>query len=53
MEAGHAAQNVYLQCGSLNLGMVAVGAFEDEKVKTVLNITEEPLYILPVGRLRK
>jgi SagB-type dehydrogenase family enzyme len=50
LEAGHAAQNVYLQAISLNLGTVAIGAFLDERVKEILNILEEPLYIMPVGR---
>ncbi|MFP3896020.1 MAG: SagB/ThcOx family dehydrogenase [Anaerolineales bacterium] len=53
MEAGHAAQNVYLQCASLELGAVVVGAFEDKGVQDVLELPEErvPLYIMPVGRL--
>ena len=52
MEAGHAAQNVYLQAVSLNLGVTVIGAFEDEKVKKVLNLmdNEHPLYIMPVGK---
>lgn len=51
MEAGHAAQNVYLQAQSLGLGTVAVGAFNDEHVKTVLELREKetPLYLMPVG----
>lgn len=55
MEAGHAAQNVYLQAVSLNLGTVVIGAFEDEAVQKVLNMQEEehPLYIMPVGRMTK
>jgi SagB-type dehydrogenase family enzyme len=53
MEAGHAAQNVYLQCVSLDLGTVVVGAFQDEGVQDVLELPEKrvPLYIMPVGRL--
>lgn len=53
MEAGHAAQNVYLQCVPLELGTVVVGAFGDEGVQDVLELPEErvPLYIMPVGRL--
>ena len=53
MEAGHAAQNVYLQAVSLNLGTVAVGAFGDKEVKKILNMPgkEQPLYILPIGRM--
>ena len=27
IEVGHITQNIYLQCGSLSLGAVAVGAF--------------------------
>ena len=52
MEAGHAAQNVYLQVVALNLGTVSIGAFYDNQVKEVLNLPEdrEPLYIMPVGR---
>ena len=49
LEVGHAAQNVYLQCGGLGLGTVVIGAFEDDKVKTILNIKEEPIYIIPIG----
>jgi len=54
MEAGHAAQNVYLQAVALNLGTVVVGAFHDNQVKEILNLAEdeEPLYIIPVGRIR-
>ena len=52
LEAGHAAQNVYLQAVSLRLGTVAVGAFSDDHVKQVLGLPtqEEPLYLMPVGR---
>jgi len=53
MEVGHAAENVYLQAVSLKLGTVVVGAFEDEKVKKILNMaeSEQPLYIMPIGKL--
>ncbi len=50
MEAGHVGQNVSLQAIALGLGTVMVGAFDDEEVKEVLGIREEPLYIIPVGR---
>ncbi len=54
MEAGHAAQNVYLQSEALGLGTVSIGAFQDEEVKAVLNndIEEQPLYLMPVGNPR-
>ncbi|MEN2984635.1 MAG: SagB/ThcOx family dehydrogenase [Dictyoglomaceae bacterium] len=53
MEAGHCSQNIYLQCVSLNLGTVAIGAFYDEEVKRVLNLqkNESPLYLMPIGKI--
>jgi SagB-type dehydrogenase family enzyme len=53
MDLGHSAENVYLQCGSLGLGTCAIGAFYDDDLKLVVGMTkpEEPLYIMPVGRL--
>jgi SagB-type dehydrogenase family enzyme len=52
IEAGHAAQNVYLQSVSLHLGTVVVGAFDDRQVKKTIPLAsqEEPLIIMPVGR---
>ncbi len=51
MEAGHAAQNVYLQAQALKLATVAIGAFSDEEVRRLLLLPagEEPLYLMPVG----
>ncbi|MBM2815387.1 MAG: Nitroreductase [Ignavibacteria bacterium] len=52
IEVGHAAQNIFLQAVSLNLGAMVIGAFDDEEVKKIMNIPEreQPLYILPVGK---
>ncbi len=52
MEAGHVGQNIYLQCESLGLGTVAVGAFDDEEMRSVLHLSSEetPLYIFPLGK---
>jgi SagB-type dehydrogenase family enzyme len=50
MEAGHAAQNVYLQAVALGLGSVVVGAFDDADVQRVLGIAESPLYLMPFGK---
>jgi SagB-type dehydrogenase family enzyme len=54
METGHAAQNVHLQAEALGLGSVAVGAFDDAAVSTVLSLPRnlEPLYMVAVGYYR-
>lgn len=55
MEAGHAAQNIYLQATALNLGTVVAGAFRDDAVKRAMGLPaeEEPLYLMPVGHPEK
>lgn len=50
MEVGSVGENIYLQTESLGLGTVFIGAFDDEEVKRVLGIEEEPLGIMPIGR---
>jgi len=54
MEIGHAAQNVCLQATAMEMGVVTIGAFNDQKVSRILNLpkNEEPLYIIPVGKRR-
>ncbi len=49
MEAGHVGENVHLQCEAQGLGTVMIGAFQDDRVKKLLGIAQEPLYIMPVG----
>ena len=51
-EAGHAAQNVYLQAASLKLGTVVMAGFKPEEGKKALNLPERetPLYIMPIGK---
>ncbi len=52
MEVGHAAQNLFLQSGSLALATVVVGAFDDDKVARVLQLPADlqPLLLMPIGR---
>lgn len=52
MEVGFAAQNLHLQVESLNLGTVAIGAFDDAATKRILGIEHDPLLLMPVGRRR-
>ena len=51
MEVGHAAQNIYLTCTAMDLGTVAVGAFDDQLVAAVLELPDDrtPVYLMPVG----
>jgi len=51
MEAGHVAENIYLQGVSLGVGTVTVGAFSDKKVQKLIGAqeNEQPLYVMPIG----
>lgn len=53
MEVGGVAENIHLQAVSLGVGTLFVGAFDDERVKKVVNMAEgeEPLAIMPLGRI--
>ena len=52
LEAGHAAQNVYLQASALNLAVCAVGTFSAQDVREAVQLPadQEPVYLLTVGR---
>lgn len=52
MDVGHAAENLCLQAVALGLGTTVVGAFDDDAVKTLLQMpgAEQPQALLPVGR---
>jgi len=54
IEVGCAAENVFLQAESLNLGAVFVGAFSDSSVIRILNLPdgEQPLALIPIGRTK-
>ncbi len=51
IEVGHCAQNIHLEAVALGLCSVPIGAYEDNKVKQVLELKKniEPLYIIPIG----
>ncbi len=55
LEAGHAAQNMYLQAQSLGLGMVAVANFSGDKIKEILTIPTNltVIYAIPLGLPKK
>jgi len=52
MEAGHVGENIYLQAGSLGLACTVVGAFLDDEVRRILDVSKEvkPLYLIPMGK---
>ncbi len=52
LEAGHAAQNVYLQATALDMGTVVMAGFPPDKVRKVLALPEDeqPIYIMPLGK---
>ncbi|MEN8106888.1 MAG: nitroreductase family protein [Pseudomonadota bacterium] len=52
IEAGHAAENQFLQAVSLGLNTVVVGAFQDDAICNTLGLPEDhvPLILMPIGR---
>lgn len=51
MEAGHVAENVYLEAVAEHVGTVSLAGMDEVQVKQILKLkTEDPLYIMPVGR---
>jgi SagB-type dehydrogenase family enzyme len=54
MEAGHVAENIYLQAEALGLGTVSIGAFSDDEVRQVISAPSEyvPLYVMPTGHVK-
>ncbi len=51
MDAGYASQNIYLMAEELDLGTVAVGAYDDSEVADILETGGAPMMIMPVGRV--
>jgi len=51
LEAGHVAQNVFLQATALGIVGVPVGAFDDGKIASILRLPKRltPIYLLPLG----
>lgn len=54
LEAGHAAQNVYLQCTARGLATVFVGAFDESLLRQTLDLPADqaPLGLMPFGHRR-
>ena len=56
LDAGHIGQNIYLAATALNLGVVGVCGFYDDKVNDVLSLDsldESALYLMLLGQIDK
>lgn len=54
MDAGHAAQNLYLACEAINSGTCAIAAYNQEYVDELLGldgVEEFVIYLAPVGKI--
>ncbi|MFO7886548.1 MAG: SagB/ThcOx family dehydrogenase [Desulfobacteraceae bacterium] len=54
MDAGHLCQNLYLACSAVNAGTCAIGAYDQEKMDTLIGVDgkeEFTIYLAPVGRV--
>ncbi len=53
MEAGHISENIYLECASLGLAVVAVGAFYESGIDALIGLDgerEATIYVNCIGR---
>lgn len=54
MDAGHVCQNLYLACRAVGAGTCAIGAYDQEKIDTLLEVDGEEefaVYLAPVGKI--
>jgi nitroreductase len=51
MEVGHVGQNIMLQAVGMGLASVPVGAFYDDQIAALLDLSEDvqPRYIITIG----
>lgn len=56
LDAGHLCQNLYLGCGAIDAGMVAMGAFDEKAMSQVLGVDgqdEFVIYMAPIGKISR
>jgi SagB-type dehydrogenase family enzyme len=53
IESGAVSQNIYLQCNTLGIGTVLIGAIREEPMKVALGLpdSETPISVMPIGYL--
>ena len=49
MEVGCVCENIHLQCEALDLGTVAIGAFEESVVRKAIGEAPTPYLLMPLG----
>jgi SagB-type dehydrogenase family enzyme len=53
LESGAVSQNIYLQCNTLGIGTVLIGAISEDPMKIALEMpdSETPIVVMPIGYL--
>lgn len=53
IESGAVCQNIYLQCNTLGIGTVLIGAIREDPMKIALGLpdSETPIAVMPIGYL--
>ena len=54
LDAGHVCQNLYLACRAVDAGTCAIGAYDQEKIDTLLGVDgkeEFAVYLAPAGKI--
>ncbi len=54
IDAGHLCQNLYLSCESIGVGTCGIGAYDQDKVDSLLGVDgvdEFTIYIAPTGKI--
>jgi SagB-type dehydrogenase family enzyme len=54
LDAGHACENLYLACESIDAGTCAIGAYNQEVLDGILGVDGEEefaIYVAPVGKV--
>jgi SagB-type dehydrogenase family enzyme len=55
IDAGHVCQNLYLACEAIDAGTCAIGAYDQERLDSLLGVDgkdEFALYLAPVGKIK-
>jgi SagB-type dehydrogenase family enzyme len=55
LDAGHVCQNLYLACEAIGCGTCAIGAYDQDRMDTVLRVDgqeEFAVYTAPVGKIK-